>query len=324
MKKSIFVSYSRADNEETNWVARLKLYLAPLRRAGVLDTWDDSRIETGENWREAIENALNDTSAAVLIVGPGFLASDFIMNHELPNLLAAAEKKGTAIYPLVVGYCGYKSSELEKYQAANDPEHPLESLPKHEQNRILNELAKSIDKSYQKNEILESKNEDLKTVEYLGIVQEVERILADTKTAFLAQIRRREALVEMLERRLRMHNTLQFEKFFFKYFSELTDDERFEFEQIRAMTEGPLCTGNRRIVQLIDQNPRLIEEIPGLMDLRQHLVFWLNKYDRVFIKNKAMCLLYTGVEDGVPFPSYVQDSIDNWMKEQRDTTKPSS
>lgn len=45
------------------------------------------------------------------------------------------------------------------------------------------------------------------------------------------------------------------------------------------------------------------------MDLRQHLVFWLNKFDRVFVNNKAMCLLYTGVEDGVPFPSYVDDVI---------------
>ena len=51
-----------------------------------------------------------------------------------------------------------------------------------------------------------------------------------------------------------------------------------------------------------------------MADLRQHLVFWLDKYERVFLKRPEMCLLYTGVEDGVPFPNGVDEKVRRWIK----------
>ena len=75
------------------------------------------------------------------------------------------------------------------------------------------------------------------------------------------------------------------------------------------MTEGPLYDGNRAILDVLNQQSRLLDAVPALVDLRQHLVFWLNKYDKVFKTNKRMCLLYTGVEDGVPFPAGLDRQI---------------
>ena len=51
--------------------------------------------------------------------------------------------------------------------------------------------------------------------------------------------------------------------------------------------------------------------------LRQHLVFWLNKFDRVFSANQAMCLLYTGVDDGVPFPGEIDDVVTVWLRRHK-------
>ena len=68
------------------------------------------------------------------------------------------------------------------------------------------------------------------------------------------------------------------------------------------------------MLQVIEQQPDLLDEIPSLKELRQHLVFWLNKYDKVFAKTPEMCLLYTGVEDGVPFPDGIDRLVQVWLQ----------
>jgi hypothetical protein len=69
------------------------------------------------------------------------------------------------------------------------------------------------------------------------------------------------------------------------------------------MTEGPLQKGNREALQVLCSNPHLLDRYPRLVALKKHLEFWLNKYDRVFLKHPEMCVLYTGEEeDGVGYP----------------------
>ena len=84
---ALFISYGHDDMDPTNWVERLKLYLAQSRRK---DVWDDSMIGAGSDWRREITAALSRATSAVLIVGPAFLASEFIAKTELPPLLDAA------------------------------------------------------------------------------------------------------------------------------------------------------------------------------------------------------------------------------------------
>lgn len=150
-------------------------------------------------------------------------------------------------------------------------------------------------------------------LDFYKSIKDIQKNLKDTRTAFEAQIQRRDNLYASIEQRLGFKSDLEFEKFFFRYYSRLNEEERFEFDQIRAMTEGPLQLGNRNILKIIEANPAILEIIPQMTALRQHLVFWLNKYDKVFSINRAMCLLYAGVEDGVPFPSSMDGTVDSWL-----------
>jgi len=311
---ALFISYGHRDMEPIHWLERLKLYLAPLRRREVVDIWDDSEIRAGSQWRKEIKTAMERATSAILLVGPGFLASDFIANEELPGLLEAADERGAKIYPLVVGYCGYKQSLLEKYQAFNDPDSPLEALTTAEQNKILNQVSLTVDEDLRHGALPLQHPHDLVTDTYQAM-KEMVKEMENTRTAFVAQCRRRNALVKMIESRLNFRNNLEYEKFFFRYYLKLNDEEKFEFEQIRAITEGPLYAGNQKVVRIMDQHPEVLDEIPELGDLRQHLVFWLNKYEKVFARKPEMCLLYTGVEDGVPFPDGVDGEIANWIKQ---------
>lgn len=314
---TLFISYSRADMEDVDWLGRLKRYLAPLRRNSIVDAWDDSRIKAGQDWRTEIDNALKRAKAAILLVGPGFLASDFVMTHELPRLLEAAATRQTRIFPLVVGFCAYERSELDIYQAFNDPKRPLEDLPKPEQNKILNALSVAVDeglRTFQREETCASG----KAVELREAIKEIRRLLENTRTAFVAQCRRRDDLVRAVESRLDVRNEMEFEKFFFRYYQQMDEAERFEFDQIRAITEGPLLEGNQSILTILNDNTQLLDKVPALTDLRQHLVFWLNKYERVFVFNRAMCVLYTGVEDAVPFPRGVEDAVSRYLENSND------
>jgi hypothetical protein len=144
----VFISYGHTDQEPINWLAKLKLYLGLFKRQGIVDIWDDKRIDTGSRWREQIKQAVGQAKVAVLLVGPGFLGSKFISEHELPPLVQAAETDGVKIFPLVVGYCSYKKSELEPFQAFNDPDSPLEHLQVSEQNKTLRDLAEAIEEAF--------------------------------------------------------------------------------------------------------------------------------------------------------------------------------
>lgn len=144
--------------------------------------------------------------------------------------------------------------------------------------------------------------------------------LENTYVTFVAQARRRNELVASITRRLNVKREQQYEKFFITYFNQMNQEERFVFDQMRAMTSGTLYQGNRNILTLLEGNPDLMEEIPALEDVRKHLAFWINKYHQIFLTREDMCLLYVGVEDGVPFPSGIDKQVSHWLDKHRATS----
>lgn len=123
--KKIFISYSHKDKF---YFDRLKTHLKALANIGfVFDEWADTRIKSGEKWFDEIKKAINASDIGILMISTDFLASDFIMNHEVRPLLKKAEENGKNIKLLVVGTCMLESFEdIAKFQAINPPDEPLE------------------------------------------------------------------------------------------------------------------------------------------------------------------------------------------------------
>ena len=114
----------------------------------MVDLWSDRRIRAGDNWRREIIDALESTKVAVMLISADFLASDFIINVELPMLLKRSMELGAEIVPIIVNHCMFEESDLSAYQAINDPRKPLSSLSPSQQEEVFLKLARRVKGSY--------------------------------------------------------------------------------------------------------------------------------------------------------------------------------
>jgi internalin A len=135
----VFICYSHVDKD---WLAEIKKYLTPFR----IQTWSDTDIKPGDEFRKEIEEALASAEAAILLVSPDFLASDFIQTYELPMLLNAA-KKGLKILWIPIRASSYEENNIATYQAVWSPDRPLKSLSVHKREKALVEICKEISKA---------------------------------------------------------------------------------------------------------------------------------------------------------------------------------
>jgi hypothetical protein len=114
----IFISYSHRDEKFKD---ELVMMLIPLQNHGVIEIWQDRRIEEGEEWYQAIKDAMTTCDLALLLVSKHFLASSFISREELPNLLQRRKEQGLRVVPIIISECMWQSVPVLK---------DLQALPK--------------------------------------------------------------------------------------------------------------------------------------------------------------------------------------------------
>lgn len=143
LRPTAFVSYCHVD---AAYLERVLVHVRPLERAGLLEVWSDTKINVGDRWRAEIEDALGRARAAVLLISADFLASDFVVNEELPKLLAAAEEKGTRIIPLILKPCRFaRDPSLMRFQALNGPNDPLIRMNEADREALYAKLAEVLE-----------------------------------------------------------------------------------------------------------------------------------------------------------------------------------
>jgi hypothetical protein len=137
----IFISYSHKDRE---WVDTLQSFLTLLEDNGNVRAWEDSQIMAGQQWRVAIDEALAGASIAVLLVTQDFIASKFIRDVELPQLLEHRANGRLEVHWIPVRPCTYHDMPLNELQALCDTKKTLVGMTDveraHEFVQIYNKL----------------------------------------------------------------------------------------------------------------------------------------------------------------------------------------
>lgn len=145
-RTKIFISYSHKD---VKWLNRIQVHLKPLQRSDKITLCDDTLIKPGDNWREVIRRALEETKVAILLISADFLASDFINSEELPALLAGAATDGVVILPVVISASRFEKIEsLSRYQAVNPTSQPLDGMKKSKREKVFVRVSDTVEEAF--------------------------------------------------------------------------------------------------------------------------------------------------------------------------------
>jgi hypothetical protein len=126
-RTKLFVSYSHRDRD---WLEQLRIHLAVLERRGLIHVWSDTQIAFGTNWEQEIEKALDESTVAVLLISPAFLASSYIWDEEkeMDRIMAHTEQ-GMEVLPLIIRPCAWQLEEnLAQFQARPAEGRPLSTV----------------------------------------------------------------------------------------------------------------------------------------------------------------------------------------------------
>lgn len=119
---SVFISYSHRDKEWCEQIERAlkalkfsRLNMADLKSGRLHDkshftysAWTDRDISPGQQWAQEIDAAITQARIAVLLVSTDFLASEFILEEEVPRLYDRQQE--LAILPLIVRPCVWNNT----------------------------------------------------------------------------------------------------------------------------------------------------------------------------------------------------------------------
>jgi hypothetical protein len=323
--KDFFISYNSADKQWAEWIA---LALVTAGRTVTIQAWD---FLPGSNFVLEMHRAALECDRTIAVLSPDWLASVFTQ----PEWAAAFSLDPTGtdrkLLPVRVRVCelpGLLRSIVYCDLVGRDEDGARKALL----DAIREAPARPMSVPFPGGSTSTTAG-SAEQVRYPGAVQAAPvaglpsplqaaltllGLLRTTRTTFIAQANLRDRLVWHVQDRLILnpYDGWEYEEFISDHYKDLDSEERRMFSTMRSFTANVLREYNRRVLKLIDENPVLEKHFPAVPALRDHLLVWLAKYDGTFVNTPEMCLLYTGVHEGVPFPSELEPQLWQFLEEQ--------
>lgn len=117
----IFCSYSHKDEFSRK---ALEVHLKLLQRRRLIESWDDRKLEAGDDWKETISDNLDGADIVILLVSPDFIASDYCYELEMRRALERHETGAARVIPIIVRDVNLENTPLVHLQAL-----PEDGLP---------------------------------------------------------------------------------------------------------------------------------------------------------------------------------------------------
>ena len=141
----LFISYAK-DNRQ-KWLLPVREHLLGLHRVGVIELWEDSRIDPGEGWDETIAAALEAADIVVLLISSAFTASEYC-HREMARALERRAAGGAEVVWIYADHCDFDAQPFAKLEGMPKDKagrlQPLVEFNRKEQTRHLAEASRKI------------------------------------------------------------------------------------------------------------------------------------------------------------------------------------
>jgi len=141
----MFISYAKDNRQQ--WLLPVRQHLLGAQRIGLIEIWEDSRIDPGEGWDETIAEALEAADIVLFLVSSNFTASEYC-HREMTRALARRNEGSAEVVWLYVDHCDYGAMPFAGLDGMpkdkNGRLRPLVEFNRKEQARHLAETSKKV------------------------------------------------------------------------------------------------------------------------------------------------------------------------------------
>ena len=120
--KEIFISYSHKDEQ---FKEELDTHLTSLKRMGLINVWNDRRIEPGKDFSREIDSHIETAEIILLLISPDFIASDYCYEIEMNRAIQRHKDGSTVILPVILRPCNWQQLPFGRYLAATKDGKPI-------------------------------------------------------------------------------------------------------------------------------------------------------------------------------------------------------
>jgi internalin A len=110
----LFYSYSHKDESLRD---ELEAHLKLLQRQGVIHVWHDRKIEAGDDWRNALDEHLEQADLILLLISADFMNSDYCYENEMKRAMERHSKGETVVVPIIIRDVNWARAPFAKLQA---------------------------------------------------------------------------------------------------------------------------------------------------------------------------------------------------------------
>ena len=304
--KDFFISYNKADRQWATWIA---FALEENNQyTTMIQDWD---FRPGGNFVLDMQRAMTECERTIAVLSVDYLAAIFTQPEWAAAFRADPTGSSNTLVPVRVGPCqppGLLSTIVYIDLVGRDPVDAKTTLL----DGVRRDRRKPVSEPAFPGQ---SNDREKRQDNPRAVARKLRDLLATTETTFLAQARLRDELYTGLRHRLGVQDNLQYERFFAKYYADMTPAEKQIHETIRSYTGNVLADYNTQILGILNEHGDLALNVAGIGKLKLHLTLWLAKVKGVFATTPAMSLVYVGVEEGVPFPKELEPSLATYLGE---------
>ena len=111
---NLFYSYSHKDE---TYKDELETHLKLMQRRGLIAPWSDRRILGGDEWKNEIDQNLEEADIILLLISADFIASDYCFDIEMKRAIERHNAGQARVIPIIVRDVDWHDAPFSKLQA---------------------------------------------------------------------------------------------------------------------------------------------------------------------------------------------------------------